>query len=715
MTKVNCASVTLALLMLALLAPAGAPAQTTTDEPALDAYEGLPLGFVANAGQTDERVRYLAHGAGYSFFFTDAEAVLAFAPGDDEAEGSGFALDLHFPGANPDASPAAGRRAAGSVTRFTGAGSDPQTAVATYRELTYRELWPKIDLVVGGEGGELAYEFHVEPGAELSDIRLAYAGTDGQSVDSDGDLVIHTPVGELTDTRPIAYQEVDGGRVSVESRHSLRADGHHGFAIDGDYDRDRPLVIRARLAYSSFVGGASGDSGRGVAVDAQGTVYVAGQTASADFPTTPGVYDRSYNQNTDAFVTKFDSNGSTIVYSTFLGGTAFDSANGIAVDDEGSAYIAGFTGSTNFPTTAGAFDPTHNGGSDAFVAKLSPSGSALEYSSYLGAGGFSFDGANGIAVDDEGSAYVIGFAGSGAFPTTPGAFDQSHNGRNDVYVSKFDPSGSALIYSSFLGGTLLDTGNAVAVDRDGYAYVTGITASADFPTTAEAPDHSHDGGGNDAFVTKLDPSGSAIAYSTFLGGAGSDAGQGIAVDDKGKAAHVAGSTSSSDFPTTDGAFDPSYNGNGDAFVTKLDRSGSLAYATFLGGTATDAGSGIAVDEKGKASYVTGSTDSGDLPTTDGAFDRSYNGGGDAFVAGFDRSGSALDYSTYLGGAANDAGLGIAVDEKGGAAYMTGSTQSSDYPTRAGAEDPSYNGAGDGILTKLAIEPGASADHRSHDD
>ena len=197
--------------------------------------------------------------------------------------------------------------------------------------------------------------------------------------------------------------------MPVDSRHVLEGDRGHGFALDSGYDRNRPLVIAGGLAYSTLVGGTGSDSGRGVAVDGAGNAYVTGQTASASFPTTPGVLDRSYNQNVDAFVTKFDSAGSAIAYLTFVGGTAFDSGNGIAVDGQGAAYIAGFTGSTNYPTTAGAFDPTHNGGSEAFVTKLTPSGSAMEYSSYLGAGGFSFEGANASRSMTRGA------------PTSPGS------------------------------------------------------------------------------------------------------------------------------------------------------------------------------------------------------------------------------------------------------------------------------------------------------
>lgn len=451
--------------------------------------------------------------------------------------------------------------------------------------------------------------------------------------------------------------------------------------------------------YSTFLGGTAADSARDVAVDDEGNVYVTGQTASADYPTTPGAHDRSV-QNTDAFVTKFDSTGS-IVYSTFVGGFAFDSGNGIAVDGHGAVYIAGFTGSTNFPTTPGAFDPTHNGFTDAFVTKLNPTGSALEYSSYLGAGGFASDGANGIAVDDEGNAYVTGFAGGNTFPTTAGAFDTTHNGRNDVYVTKVNPAGSALVYSTFAGGSLLDTGSAIAVDSDGSAYVTGLTASGDFPTTVGAPDRSHNGGVNDAFVVKLDSTGSALTYSTFLGGTGNDSGAGIAVDERDRSAHVTGSTNSVDYPTTRQAHDPSYNGGGDAFVTKLSGPGSkLAYSSYLGGTGSDAGTAIDVAARGNAAHVTGSTASADYPTTPGAVDPSHNGGTDAFLATFVRSGSALAYSTFLGGTAADVGNAIAVDEKAQVAYVTGSTESGDFPTTAGAFDTTFAGSGDAFVTKL---------------
>ena len=711
------ASIALALLGLVLLFPTSAPAATAETAPDTD----VPLSFAPNLGRTDASVRYLAQGVGYSFFFAEEKAVLSFAksagdamartaftPGtlsvpftDAGTASDGLALELRFVGANPDARLEAGHRAAGTVNQLTGPASDWRSNVRTYHELAYRELWPGIDLVFRGQGGELKYEFHLDAGADPGDIRLDYAGTSGLSLGSEGSMTIHTPLGALNDARPVSYQDVAGVRVPVDSRYALRGDneGRYGFVVGDNYERSQPLVIDPAIAYSTFVGGSGADSGRAVALDGDGNVYVTGQTAAADYPTTPGAYDHGYNTNVDVFVTKIDSSGA-IAYSTFIGGTAFDSGNGIGVDAEGAAYVAGFTGSPNYPTTPGAFDPSANGGSDAFVTKLNSTGSALDYSTFLGGAGFSFEGANGIAIDDEGSAYVTGFTGSGAYPATPGAYDTSHNGRNDVFVTKLDGSGSALAYSTFLGGTTSDTGNAIAVDGMGGAYVTGFTASGDFPATPGAHDVSHNGG-NDAFVTRLNNSGSALAYSSFLGGTGSDSGRGIAVDEKGKAAHVTGSTDSADYPTTRRALDATYNGNGDAFLASFDGRGStLAYSTFLGGAGGDVGNGIAVDAKGGAAYVTGSTDSADYPTSRDADDASYNGGGDAFVTALKVSNGALAYSTFLGGAGGDVGNAIAVDRDGEPAYVTGSTESSDYPTTPGAHDPSYNGAGDVFIARV---------------
>ncbi|MBI4491551.1 MAG: SBBP repeat-containing protein [Chloroflexi bacterium] len=333
------------------------------------------------------------------------------------------------------------------------------------------------------------------------------------------------------------------------------------------------------LLYSTFLGGSGDDLGVGIAVDAAGSAYVTGSTESPDFPTTAGTFDTSFNGGyRDAFVFKLNPTGSGLAYATFLGGSGDDWAGGIAVDGVGSAYVTGDTTSTDFPTTAGAFDPTFNGGyyGNAFVAKLSPSGSGLAYATFLG--GSNWDEGHGIAVDGAGSAYVTGDTTSTDFPTTAGAYDTTYNGiidsieGADVFVAKVNPTGTGLAYATFLAGSNGAGGAGIAVDGTGSAYVAGFTSTrsaADFPTTAGAFDTSCDGGFMEAFVVKLTPTGSGLLYATCLGGSAADWGSSIAVDGAGSV-YVGGQTLSSDFPTTAGAFDPTYDvGSYDTFVAKL--------------------------------------------------------------------------------------------------------------------------------------------------
>ena len=390
------------------------------------------------------------------------------------------------------------------------------------------------------------------------------------------------------------------------------------------------------------MGGSDRELGLGIAVDRAGSTYVIGDTYSDNFSTTPGAFDPSHNgvHSSDAFVSKLNPAGTGLVYATFLGGTYDDHGRAVAVDGTGIAYVTGWTQSINFPTTPGAFEPSHGGGdcgslpipcSDAFAVKLNQAGSGQIYATFLGRSRDDFG--YGIAVDGAGSAYVTGETSSSNFPTTPGAFDRSYNYNDDTFVTKINPAGSGLAYSTFLGGTLNDHGYAIIVDGDGSAYVTGETLSTNFPTTSGAFDPSHNGYW-DAFVTKLNPVGSGLTYGTFLGGNDEDSGRAIAID-WASSAYVAGSTESWDFPTTPGAFDTGYNDGdcsycSDAFVFKLNPAGSgLAYATFLGGSRDDNGSAVVVDEAGSA-YLTSGTKSSDFPTKPGAFDTSYNGG-DAFV------------------------------------------------------------------------------------
>ena len=361
------------------------------------------------------------------------------------------------------------------------------------------------------------------------------------------------------------------------------------------------------LIYSTYLGGSGGDLSTGIAVDAAGNAYLTGATSSTDFPTTLGVVQPAFGGGTvlggDIFVTKLNAAGTALVYSTYLGGSGDDRGLGIAVDAGGNAYVTGDTGSGNFPTTAGAFQTMTSGGgfTDAVVAKLNAVGTALVYSTYLG--GDSIDQGNGIAVDAAGNAYVVGLTVSLNFPTTPGAFDTTCSGCQiigssgsslilsaDSFVTKLNPTGTALVYSTFLGGSGDERSSGIAVDAAGSAYVTGGTFSKDFPATPNAIQTQV--GGSDAFVTKLNPAGTALVYSTYLGGGSSDLGSGIAVDAAGNA-YVSGNTLSTDFPTTPGAFKPTFAGGGDGFIAKISADDQFTLASVS--AASYAGSTLAID------------------------------------------------------------------------------------------------------------------------
>jgi hypothetical protein len=343
----------------------GAPQMS--EQEALDAYGKLPLSFIPNEGQSDKAVRYYAQGAGYGFFFTHKGATLSFADGERRG---GHALALDFLGADSDATLTARQRLAGEVNYLMGDDQAKwQQGLPTHAELLYGGLWPGIDMAVRGEGGKLKYEFHLQPGSSVEDIRLGYRGAQRLKVGAGGEMLVQTPLGLLKDAAPVSYQSIRGERVAVKSGYRLTGDGSYGFWV-GSYDPRYPLVIDPGLDYSTFLEGAAGDVGLGIAVRA-GRAYVTGITTSTDFPTTPGAFDRIHNGNDDAFVTKLNASGSDLAYSTFLGGAGFDQGRGIAVDGMGRAYVTGFAQSTDYPTTQGAFDTSFSGGfTDGFVTKL---------------------------------------------------------------------------------------------------------------------------------------------------------------------------------------------------------------------------------------------------------------------------------------------------------------------------------------------------------
>ncbi len=661
------------LMMLTLVACGGRASEPPP--PTLTSFGQLPLTFVENRGQADSQVRFQVNGPGHAFFLTREEIALSLKD---------VGLSLRFVGASP-VTPVGSHRAPGT-TNYIQSGR-AYTGIPGYGEVVYRELWPGIDMALRGNGTELKYEFRVRPGANPADIQLAYRGADALRV-VDGAMLIDTAAGALRDAPPVSFQ--DG--APVESRYAVNGLSY-GFEV-GAYDPARELIIDPGLAYSTFLGGSSHEMGASVAVDATGNSYVTGFTQSPNFPTTSGAFDRTgaASNNLDVFVSKLNPAGTALVYSTFIGGTNFDWGRGITVDSAGNAYVTGQTMSSNFPTTSGAFDRSFNVDScprcgidqqDAFVLKLNAAGSSLVYSTFLG--GFQFDDSLGIALDGARNAYVTGQTGSSNFPVTTGAFDRTANGSFDAFVTKLNAAGSALVYSTRLGGEDNELPEAVKVDAAGNAYVGGSTRSSGFPTTPGAFDTTHAGGAFDErfdlFQTKLNPAGSALVYSTFIGGPGNDFGSDFDIDGGGNAYVVGGGNvlklnaagsaldysravagagaiaavgdgtawiggaAGPDGPTTPDAFDPFFNGGVvDAYVAKLDAAGSVVFASFLGGSESEAVADVALDPAGDV-YLTGHTYSPDFTTTPGAFDRTWAGDplifwGDAFVAKVDADATA---------------------------------------------------------------------------
>ncbi len=637
-------------LVLCFLAGFALPVAAASDARISESYGSLPLHFEANQGQAHKDVRFLSRGVGYGLYLTSSEAVLVLTNPDAKRDGHDtqarpeaempakpVALRMSLVGASRKPLASGLEELPGKANYFIG--KDPakwRSNVPSYAKVHYREVYPGIDLVYYGNQRSLEYDFVVAPGADPRKIALTFKGADKLEIDAKGDLLLHAAGGTVRQKKPVIYQEMDGVRQEIAGSYVRKGAKRVGFKMAA-YDLSRPLVIDPVLSYSTYLGGSdrdstgSSDSTGKIAVDSDGNAYVTGTTGwfgpGSNFPTTPGAFQPNIGNDPmcppctggDVFVTKLNPTGTGLVYSTFLGGSGSDQGLGIAVDSAGSAYVTGITSSSDFPTTAGAFETfngTFNGNMVAFVTKLDAAGSMLLYSTYLGG---SSAGA-GIAVDTAGSAYVTGWTFSENFPTTAGAFDttppirdESGFGNVDAFVTKLNPAGSMLLYSTYLGGSGNDRGLGIAVDAAGSAYVTGVTLSRDFPTTACCRP-SPAGAADDAFVTKLDPTGSMLVYSIYLGGGEFDQGNGIAVDAAGNA-YVTGSTASSNFPTTAGAFQTTQPARGarGGFVTKLNPLGSaLVYSTYF-----LPGSDIAVDAAGSA-YVTGSAGP-DFPTTPGAF------------------------------------------------------------------------------------------------
>ncbi len=682
---------------------------------AMNFYPEIPMSFEANDARDDTRTRFTSRGRGYRLLLTDEGATFAFKT---NAEASISRLKMTLLGANHDARISGIDKLPGRANYFFG--RDPngwKKNVASYSKVRYEEVYPGIDLVFYGKNHDLEYDFKVQPAARPADIGILISGMDRASsarIDPPGDLALSFRGSEVRLHRPIAYQRGPNGEdFSVAARYVLSnkpgdsdmTDLRVGIKV-GVYDRSKVLVIDPVLTFSTYLGGEGYDRALAIAVDSVGDTYVVGETYSTNFPTKGAIQPTLHGSNGDAFVTKMSADGSAILYSTYLGGSFSQEALGVAVDSAGEAYVVGETGSSDFPVTTGAFQTSccANSGLVAFVTKLDSTGSQLLYSTFLG--GTGGDSGEAIAIDASGLAYITGGSFSADFPITTGAFQRMRVGGNQqVFVAQFGATGSSLNYSTYLGA---GEGFGIATNGLGNAYVVGEAVSSSFPTTPGAIQTTFGGPGGsagDAFITELNSSGSALSYSTFLGGENEDGAQGVAIDSNGNA-YVTGLTFSQNFPVLN-AFQQTLKGMPNAFIAKVTPDGSsLAYSTYFGGSNADLGNGIAVDASGN-SYVTGSAQSSDFPLV-GALQSDFGGVSDSFLAVLDQNGSPF-FSTYFGGEVSDIGTGVAVDSAGNA-YLTGFTQSADFPITFNAFQPMLAGGGncspspcpDGFVAKIAV-------------
>jgi hypothetical protein len=649
---------------------------------AADAKRALPMFFLPNAGQTNPAIRYIAQ---------TPELRVGFAVDSAVYQIHETQLRVRFAGANPNVSMEGAAAMPARANFLIGNDPAAwHTGVPTYQGIVYRNLYRGVDMKYVADDPRIKSEFLLAPGADPDQIHLEYSNADSVFVDANGELVVRASTVELREQAPVAYQESGGVRRPVEASFRIYPGNTVGFDLS-DYNPALPLVIDPVISYSTYLGGtaqsavtalavdvsgnlyaagwteaidfpvsnaiqavnrggvdafvfklnAAGnallyatyiggrgdDRAAGIAVDSSGQIYVAGSTASADFPVVSSIRP-TLGGTRDAFAVKLNAIGNLLVYSTFLGGTSYDAATAIAVDAAGNAYIAGDTQSTDFPLLS-PVQSVFGGVTDAFVTKLTPAG-AISFSSYLG--GNNVEHAGGVAVDASGNIYIAGGTLSTNFPVAA-PIQAANGGSQDAFVTKLSTSPAALVYSTYLGGTggqaaSPEQANAIAVDAAGAAYVAGVTNSPNFPVTAGAFQTTFNGV-QDAFVTKLNAAGSALVYSTYLGASSFDWAGGIAID-TGLNAYVAGYTSSAGFPVV-GAVQGGFNGFYDAFVSKLNPFGNgLAFSTLYGGTGADQANAIAVDSSGNM-FIGGQTSSLDLPLL-GAIQSSNVGGSTGWVA-----------------------------------------------------------------------------------
>ncbi len=668
---------------------------------------GIPLLFEPNLGQSDPRVRFLSRGPGFGLFLTDNEAVLAL-PGDkpfaarhglrqpaSPVPKSTAVLRLAFVGAQPAPKIAGEERQKALVHHHVGNDrSKWRTGIPTFRSVVYRDLYPGIDLAFSGGRGGPRYDFTVAPNADARVIRLGFPNAERLSLDAKGALIVRVAGRDIRHSAPVLYQEFGGRRELISGRFELRSRNQVGFRV-GAYDRSRPLTIDPTLDFATVIGGGNYENTGGLAVQS-GNVFVAGYSFSADLPASASALTGIW----DAYVAKLSGSDGSLVYSTYVGGQGDDYAQALVVDGQGRAHIAGFSevragmqSPDDFPVTTQR--PYGGGTSDAFVVRLSASGQ-LDFGTFLG--GFGPDRATALALDSTG-IYVGGWTQSDNFPTAgQPAPVQTTAHLQDGFVTKLSLDGASILFSTRIGGSGYEEVTGIAVNGAGEAHVVGWTSSVnDFPTCIPpGPTTCISSGHTEiaqaiiepkAFAAKLNANGSALVYSTLLGGYGYDIAYAVVIDPTSDSAIVVGSTTAADFPTRQ-AFQDTRVGFGDGFLTKLGSDGRIVFSTFIGGTSVFTTEGfreeaifsVALDPNDGQIWIAGFTSSrvAELPANYPA-ENDTGGYHDGFLARVAADGSRLGYWRFIGGSATDLAYNVVVAPVAGGSsdiYVAGYLQPS---------------------------------------
>jgi hypothetical protein len=558
------------------------------------------------------------------------------------------------------------------------------TNVHTFKTITYNNIYPHIDMVLHSKESGMKYEFVVNPGGKVSDIKLQWNGPVKMKVLENGGISYALAYGKMEESSPFTYQ----GDHVINS--SFRLKGHKvGFQLE-NYDHLKKLIIDPILSWGTYYGGSSGDDGNSVSTDASGCVYIAGYSSSSGMATS-GAYQTSCG-GSDAYLAKFSSSGSRL-WATYFGGSSIEDGNGVSTDASGNVYITGFTTSSSGFATSGAYQSSLAGGKDVFLAKFSNTGSRFWATYYGGSGD---DIGYKVSTDASGNVYITGSSASGSGIATSGAYQTSNAGgtNGDAFLAKFSSSGSE-IWATYYGGNGDDIGQGIAIDGSGYIYITGTTGSSSSIATSSAYQTSYSG----VFLAKFSSVGSRV-WATYYGGGAPEKGFGLSTDAYGNV-YITGYTHSSSGIATASAYQTSIAGLDDVFLAKFSNSGNLLWATYYGGSSYDEGYGICTDASGNI-YLTGITFSSSGIATSDAFKTSFGGGNyEVFLAKFSSSGNRL-WATYYGASGDNRALGIATDVSGNV-FITGYTANSSGIATSGAYQTSLAGNEDGFLAKFNFE------------